>query len=156
MRALILALAIAGAAGAASAGVGTAIANGQSEGVPVPAPTPKAPDGVRAQAEKAVKHDLGDPASATFRAVKVVEVASVRHGPFAERIDGPVSIVCGEYNPRGPAGGDGAYAWFFVAIKHGQVLWTADDVTAGSDEAYESCKGAGLAGPTTAATGAFR
>jgi hypothetical protein len=153
MRALILALAIAGVAGAANAGAGTAITNGE---VPVPAPTPRAPDGVRAQAETAVKHDLGDPASATFRAVKVMEVASVRHGPFAERIDGPVSIVCGQYDPRVPTGGDGGYAWFFVAIKHGHVLWTADDVTAGADEAYDSCKGAGLAGPSTAATGAFR
>src|ERR1700723_792145 len=104
MRALILALAIAGAAGAASAGVGTAITNGE---VPVPAPTPRAPDGVRAQAENAVKHDLGDTQSATFRAVKVVEVASVRHGPFAERVDGPGSIVCGPDNPPGPAGGGG-------------------------------------------------
>jgi len=82
-------------------------------------------------------------------------VASVKHGPFAERVDGPVSIVCGQYNPKGPVGGDGGYAWFFVAIKHGHVLWTADDVSAGTDEAYESCKGAGLA-DQGAATGGFR
>jgi hypothetical protein len=152
MRAMIVALAIAGAAGAASAGVGTAITSGE---VPVAAPTPKAPSGVRAQAEGAIKHDLGDPATATFRAVRVAEVASVRHGAFAPPIDGPVSIVCGQYNLQGGTGGDGGYSWFFVAIKRGQVLWTADDVTAGTDEAFYSCKGAGLA-DQSAATGAFR
>ena len=84
----------------------------------------------RRQAQDAIKHDLGGPASVTFRTVRAMEAASVRHGPFAERIDGPVSIVCGQYNARGPTGHDGAYAWFFVAIKQRRVLWTADDVSA--------------------------
>ena len=153
MRALVLALAIAGAATAANAGV--AVATGQSDALPVAAPTPRAPDGVRQQAIDAIKHDLGDQGGATFRVVQVKEAAAVRHGPFAQRVDGPVSIVCGQYNARGPTGHDGAYAWFFVAIKQGRVLWTADDVSAGSDEAFYSCKAAGLA-DQSAATGAFR
>jgi hypothetical protein len=152
MRALILALAIAGAAAAANA---QAVKDGQGDHVPVAIPLPTVPDGARRQAQDAIKHDLGDPASVTFRTVRAMEAASVRHGPFAERIDGPVSIVCGQYNPRVPTGGDSGYAWFFVAIKQGRVLWTADDVSAGTDEAFYSCKGAGLADPSVV-TGAFR
>jgi len=153
MRALILALAIAGAATAANA-AGPAMATGQSDAVPVPAPTPKVPDGVRKQAEDAIKQDLGNLETVAFRVVQVKEAAAVRHGPFAEAIDGPVSVVCGQYSPRDRTGRDGGYAWFFVAIKRGHVLWTADDVSAGSDEAFYSCKGAGLA-DQSADTGAF-
>ena len=153
MRALILALAIAGAATAANAGV--AVATGQSDAVPIPAPTPRALDGARKQAEDAIRHDIGDTDGAGFRAVQVKEVASVRHGPFSERIDGPVSIVCGQYKSPGGTAASNYYSWFFVAIKEGHVLWAADDVSAGSDEAFYSCKGAGLA-DQSAATGAFR
>jgi len=155
MRALILALAMAGTGAAASA-ASPGISNGQGDTVAVSAPTPRAPEGVRKQAEDAVMHDLGDQGSATFRAVRVMEAATIRHDPFAKRIDGPVSVVCGQYNPQGRAGGDGGYIWFLVAIKGGRVLWTTDNVTAGPDEAYNSCKGAGLADQSMATTGAFR
>jgi hypothetical protein len=144
MRALVLALVIAGAAGVASAALPT-INSGE---VPIPAPTPKAPDGVREQAEAAIKRDLGDPDSTTFRAVRAMEAKSVRHGPFAQPVDGPVSVVCGQYKLQDRAVGATDYYWFFVAIKRGQVLWTALDMaSSGFDEAFESCKGAGLASP---------
>jgi hypothetical protein len=46
---------------------------------------------------------------------------------------------------RDRAAGDSSYYWFFVAIKRGQVLWTAFDMASSEfDEAFESCKGAGL------------
>jgi hypothetical protein len=154
MRALIVALAIAGAGGAASA-QSTAVTSGQGE-VQLPAPTPKVPDGVLEQAEAAIKRDLGDPDSTTFRSVRAMEAASVRHGPFAQPIDGPVSVVCGQYKMRDRAVGESGYYWFFVAIKRGHVLWTAFDMASSEfDEASESCKGAGLT-DATAATGNFR
>ena len=143
MRALIVALAIAGAAGAANAALPTV----NSGEVPIPAPTPQVPDGARAQAEAVIRRDLGDPDSTTFRAVRTMEAKSVRHGAFAQNIDGPVSVVCGQYNREDRTGGDSRYYWFFVAIKRGQVLWTAFDVaSSGFEEAYYSCKGAGLTG----------
>ena len=143
MRVLILALAIAGAAGSANA-QSTAVTSGQGE-VELPLPTPSVPNGARQQGEDAIKHDLGDPDSLKFQAVRVKEVKSVKHGAFAQPIDGPVSIVCGQYNARNRTGGDSGYAWFFVAIKQGQVLWTAADKSSGGPgEAYYSCEGAGL------------
>ena len=142
MRALIVALTLATAAGAAGAANLPTVNSGD---VPIPAPTPKVPDGVREQAEAVIKRDIGDPDSTTFRAVRAMEAKSVRHGPFAQTIDGPVSIVCGQYKFQDRAVGDSDYYWFFVAIKRGQVLWTAVDMaSSGFDEAYESCKGAGL------------
>jgi hypothetical protein len=140
MRALIVALAMAGAAGAASAGgMGTGITSGEVQ----QSITPTVPAGARKQAEDAIRHDLRDPAGATFRAVKAIEVASARHGAFGESIDGPISIVCGQYSSQDPKGG---YSWFFVALKRGKVLWSASDETSGApDEAHDSCKGAGLA-----------
>jgi hypothetical protein len=151
MRALMVALAIAGAAGAASAGSLPTVNSGE---VAVPAPTPKVPDGAREQAEAAIKRDLGDPDSTTFRAVRAMEAKSVRHGPFAQTIDGPVSVVCGQYKMQDRAVGDSDYYWFFVAIKQGHVLWTAVDMaSSGFDEAYYSCKGAGLVSPSMTTLG---
>jgi hypothetical protein len=156
MRALIAALAIAGAASAASAGT-PGVANGQSDAVPIAAPTPQVPDGARAQAEAAIKRDIGDPDSTTFRAVRAMEAKSVRHGPFARSIDGPVSVVCGQYKFRDRAVGNSDYYWFFVAIKRGHVLWTAFDMaSSGFDEAYESCEGAGLTHQTLTELGGAR
>jgi hypothetical protein len=144
MRALIVALAIASTAGAASAGT-PGVANGQGDVIPIPAPTPQVPDTARRQAEAAIKRDLGDPDSITFHAVRAMEAKTVRHGPFAPTIDGPASVVCGQYKMQDRAAGDSDYYWFFVAIKRGHVLWTAFDLaSSGFDEAYESCKGAGL------------
>jgi hypothetical protein len=134
MRALIVALAIVGAAGAASAAT---VSGGET---PIRSPTPIVPSGARAQAEGAIKDDLGDPDNVTFRVVRVMEAASVRHDAFAQPVDGPVSVVCGQFSSRGRTGGDSSYSWFFVAIKRGHVLWTAR----GPDEAYYSCAGAGL------------
>ena len=154
MRALIVALAIAVSPGAASAAA--PLVDGQGENVPVPAPTFKVPDGARAQAEAVIKRDLGDPDSTTFYAVRAMEAESVRHGDFAQPIDGPVSVICGQYKIRDRTVGDTGYYWFFVAIKQGHVLWTAFDMpSSGFDEAYYSCKGAGLT-DATAATGTFR
>jgi hypothetical protein len=141
MRALMVALAIVGAAGPASAmGPGTTIPGGEvRESI-----TPTVPANAPKQAEDAIKKPLDDPFTVTFRAVKGLEVASVRHGPFANPIEGPVSIICGQYGSPNRKGG--AYSWFFVAIKRGKVLWTASDETSNTpDEAYDSCKGAGLA-----------
>ena len=140
MRAWIMALALVGAAGTASAqGAGTAITGGGVR----ESLTPTVPANARSQAEAAIKHDLNQPNGVAFRAVKAAEVASVSHGPFAPPIEGPVSIVCGQY---GPKDGKGAYSWFFVALKRGHVLWATDDTTSGTpDEAHDSCVGAGLA-----------
>jgi hypothetical protein len=134
MRALIIALALVGAADAARAAT---VTGGET---PIQAPTPIVPSGARAQAEGAIKDDLGDPDNVTFRVVRVMEAASVRRNAFAQPIDGPVSVVCGQFSSRGRTGGDSSYSWFFVAIKRGRVLWTAR----GPDEAYYSCEGAGL------------
>jgi hypothetical protein len=157
MRALIVALAIAGAAGAASAGQHGEMADGQGENVPIPAPTPQVPDGARAQAEALIKRDLGDPDSITFHAVRAMEAKTVRHGPFAPTIDGPASVVCGQYKMQDRAAGASDYYWFFVAIKQGHVLWSAFDLASSEfDEAYESCKGAGLTHETLTELGGAR
>jgi hypothetical protein len=138
MRALILALAIAAAAGTASAaGPGTGNPGGE---VPESI-TPTAPAGARKQAEDAVKHDVGD-AGLKFRGVKTSLVESLRRGGmFAEPIEGPLALVCGQYQKPGQAD----YSWFFVAIKHGKVQWTSDQTSSTPDEAHDSCKAAGLA-----------
>jgi hypothetical protein len=140
MRALVLALAIAGAAAAASA---------QDNGAPAGAikvehPPAPVPGGARKQAEAAIRQGLPDAESTQFRGERVSEVESVGHG-FGPRIDGPVSIVCGQYSTRNSAGASSAYAWFFVAIKHGQVLWSDVDETDGPGNGYYGCKNAGLA-----------
>ena len=113
----------------------------------MPLPTPTVPSGARQQAEDAIKYDLGRPDSISFRDVMTLAVASVRHGAFAQSIDGPVSVVCGQYASRDRAGS--ASGWFFVAIKQGRVLWTATDMSAAPGEAYYSCDRAGLT-PTSA------
>jgi len=150
MRTLMLALAAAFVAGAASATPGD-IAGPEIRRA---LPPPSVPSGAREQAEDAIKHDLGDPASIRFRAVQAILVASIRHGAFAATTDGPVSVVCGQYAVRNSSGDDGAYSWFFVAIKRGQVLWTASNQSSGTpDEAYYSCKGAGLTNDSPPKTG---
>jgi hypothetical protein len=144
MRALIAALVIAGAAGAASA-QGDEPPGGGAD-VREKLPTPWAPSGAPKQAEDAVKHALGDPAGVRFRAVRAIEVASVRRSAFEAPVDGPLSFVCGEYSSQEHNGDYGGYAWFSVAIKRGHVLWTTpDDASDGPGVAYYSCKGAGLA-----------
>jgi hypothetical protein len=139
MLGLILALAIGGAA------VDRDNASPSGE-LRVDAPPPREPGGVRNQAETAVRQGLGDPDSAEFRAVGVSQATSVKRGAFGERIAGPVSVVCGQYNARGQTGGYDGYSWFFVAIKDGQVLWAdVDHAADGPGVAYLGCKGAGLA-----------
>lgn len=103
------------------------------------------PGGAPKVAEDAVRHDLGDAEGAKFRLVKASEVASVRRSMFEDRVDGPLSIVCGEVAAPNHTGGYGDYSWFFVTIKQGHVLWlAADRDPATPGEAYYSCKAAGL------------
>jgi hypothetical protein len=139
MLALILALAIGGAAGTEE----NASPSGE---VRMDHPPPPAPPSARKQAEEAIRHDQPDPGSVQFRDEGVSQASSVKHGGFGERIAGPVSIVCGQYNAHGQTGGYEGYSWFFVAIKHGEVLWSEYDHAAdGPGAAYSSCKNAGLA-----------
>ncbi len=70
----------------------------------------------------------------------------MRRGAFGDRIPGPISIVCGQYRTRTATGGYSDYSWFFVAIKHGQVLWAdVDKASDGPGNGYYGCKNAGLA-----------
>ncbi len=102
------------------------------------------PVGAVKEAEDAVRKALGEADGARFRVVQAIEVAAVRRAPFEEAVDGPVSIVCGQFGSAGSAGPAG-FAWFFVAIKRGQVLWvTSDKGGAGLGDAYYSCRGANL------------
>jgi hypothetical protein len=137
MRALIAALAIAAAAGSASAmGPGTGMG-----GDDVPhSITPTVPANARKVAEDAVKHDVGDD-GLKFRAVGASLVVSLRRGMFSEPIEGPLALVCGEYQKQGQTD----YSWFFVAMKHGKVLWTTDQTSDNADDAHDSCAAAGLA-----------
>jgi hypothetical protein len=139
MRAVILALALVGVAGAVHAAVGPTISGDDVRETL----TPTVPAGARQQAEDAIKADLRDTAGVTFRAVKAAEVASLRHGAFTPLIQGPISVVCGQYSSQDANGG---YAWFFVAIKRSHVLWTAtDSPSGGSEEAHDSCTAVGVA-----------
>jgi hypothetical protein len=142
MRSLILALLLAGVAG-----VAVAQDNGAPSGtIRTDAPPPRPPASARKQAEEAIRHGLADPDGAQFRSERTSEVASVRRGAFGERIAGPVSVVCGQFSSRDQTGGQSGYAWFFVAIKHGEVLWSDVDRAAdGPGVAYAGCRGAGLA-----------
>jgi hypothetical protein len=146
MRALLLAIAMTGVAGASAAGVGHETTTDSGDLI-LSAPMPPAPAGVRKQAEGAVKDGLASEGSAQydFRAEGVRVATSVKHGAFGQRVAGPVSVVCGQYNARNRTGGDSGYAWFYVAIKDGQVLWADLDEGSDSGVAYYSCKGAGLA-----------
>ena len=151
MRAFVLALALASMAGASMAGPGMAAPGRETTAdngdLITSAPTPPVPPGARKQAENAVRDGLGERGGAEyqFRAEGVRVATSVKHGAFGPRVDGPVSVVCGQYDSRTPAGGDSGYAWFYVAIKDGQVLWADLDQGSDSGVAYYSCKGAGLA-----------
>jgi hypothetical protein len=139
MRALMVALAIVAVPGAASAGLGTTV-SGEDVRQTL---TPTVPAGARKQAEDAIKLDLGEQTGVAFRAEKAVEVASLRHGPFTPVIEGPISVVCGQYTAPEQNGG---YAWFFVAIKRGRVLWTASDAPPSpTTEAHDSCQAVGVA-----------
>jgi hypothetical protein len=146
MRALMMALALISAPGAALAfGGATATVPGADVVRQKVDRTPKVPKGTLELAEKAVKRDLvGPDDSTTFRSVRVKAVESIKHGAFSPSIDGPVSVVCGEYVSRDPKGAAGDYRWFFVAIKDGKVLWTADENAGQPDEAHDSCQNAGL------------
>jgi hypothetical protein len=151
MRALIVALALASVGASASAS--GAYQGGQGDVVPIPIPTPKPPDGVKKQAEDAVNREVGGQTGTAFRAVRAMEAKAIRRDTFAQPIDGPLSVVCGQFSPQGQTG-ESDYAWFLVAIKRGRVLWTTYDVKGGYTEAYYGCRAAGLTG-ATAATGAF-
>lgn len=144
MRAFVVALVLAAAAGAACAqGPGTGNTGSEIQ-ERVPAPT--VPGGAKQQAIAAIKQGLDNSDSARFKSVRTSEVATIRHGPFADPIDGPVAIVCGQVSTADSAGAQGPYVWFFAALKRGQILWTATDNAAdGAGDAYYSCKGAGLA-----------
>jgi hypothetical protein len=142
MRVLILALAMASVAGLAHAQLGTSIPGGEVR----TSLTPTVPATARKQAQDAIRQVFHNPGSVNFRAVSAIEVATVRHGALGGPIDGPISIVCGQYSSFERKGGESDYSWFFVAIKRGKVLWTASDETSvTADEAYDSCVSAGLA-----------
>jgi hypothetical protein len=142
MRALILALAIAGLAGAAAAQQDDTTPNGL---VRFNLPPPAAPVGARKEAEAAIIGALPSSAAAKFRYEGVKVASSVQHGAEAA-VSGPVSVVCGQYSTRDDAGAYGGYAWFYVAIKHGEVLWfDLDDAASGHGVAYGGCQGAGMA-----------
>ena len=141
MRALLLALAMIGAAGAAIAQE-DASASGDVRFSPLSRPVPS---GVRKHAEAAIKAGLANPNGIAFRGEHAVVAASVKRG-FGPLVEGPVSVVCGQFAARSATGGYGDFVWFYAAIKDGQVLWTDVDGDSGSpNAAYESCKAAGLA-----------
>ena len=100
MRALIAALAVVAVPVAASA---------QMNGLTGPEvrrriETHTVPAGAVKEAEDAVRKALGEADGARFRVVQAIEVAAVRRAPFEEPVDGPVSIVCGEFgSPPSPA-----------------------------------------------------
>ena len=142
MRALILALAIAGVGSAAIAQGSTTIWGGE---VLRRNPTPMVPAGAPRIAEDAIRQGLAHPDSVKFSNVKSKEVDSVRHGSFADPIDGPVAIICGQYTAQSDNGSYTDLAWFFVAIKRERLLWTSSNENGTPGEAYASCKGAGLA-----------
>jgi hypothetical protein len=137
MRALIVALAIAGMAAPVSAvAQSTAITGGP--GVPQSI-TPTVPADARNKAEAAIKHDVGDQAL-TFREVNAVLVVSLHRGMFEAPIEGPLALVCGQYQKAGQTD----WPWFFVAMKHGKVQWTSDQKAADPNEAHDSCVASGL------------
>jgi hypothetical protein len=143
MRASILALAIVCCAGTVRAQGSTTMSGPDIASV---GPARVVPSGARKQAEDAIKQGLANPDSVTFRGEKVSVIASIRHDAFAAPIDGPISLVCGQYSSKDEKGVASDYAWFLVTIKRGKVLWTnADDPGGGDGVAYGTCKGAGLA-----------
>jgi hypothetical protein len=153
MRPLIIAAAIAGFGTAAHAAAGD-VSNGGGDAVPIPAPVPSVPATARKQAEATVAQAVSDHGPVTFRAIHALEAKAIRRDAFAQPVDGPVSVVCGQFNQVDRPSGAG-YEWFLVAIKRGQVLWTTYDTPGAYTEAYYSCKAAGLT-DATAHTGEFR
>ncbi|HXQ13774.1 MAG TPA: hypothetical protein VN814_04030 [Caulobacteraceae bacterium] len=142
MRALLVALAMVGVAGVAGA-QDNASPNGEVRSNAAARPVPPT---ARKAAEAAIRAGLTDPNGAAFRAEGAVVAASVKRA-FGPLVEGPIAVVCGQFASRNPSGGYGGYVWFYAAIKDGQVLWTdIDDGSGAPDAAYDSCKGAGLAG----------
>jgi hypothetical protein len=140
MRALILGIVLAGVASVAAAQF-TDAPNGSIR-TEKPQATPAS--NARRQAEDAVRQTLTEPGAALFRAEKLKVADSVQHGPFNQPIAG-VSVVCGQYAMRDPAGAPGAYSWFFAAVKNGELLWADIDQPAdGRGPAYAGCEGAGM------------
>ena len=142
MRATILAAAMACCAGAVWA-QSTTVSGPDIASV---GPSRVIPSGARKQAEDAIKPGLVNPGSVMFRAEKVNAIASIKHDAFSAPVDGPISLVCGQYSSKDDKGVVSDYAWFLVAIKHGHILWTnLDEPSDGDGAVYKTCKGAGLA-----------
>jgi hypothetical protein len=138
-----MALAISCLAGAASAQGSTTVSGPDVVAV---GPAREVPSGAKKQAEDAIRRDLANPDGAMFRAVRANQVASMRHDAFSAEIDGPITLVCGQFTSGDAKGGDSDYAWFLAAIKRGHVLWTTlDDASGGPAAAHDTCKAAGLA-----------
>lgn len=138
----MVAIALAGTAAAGDA-------NKSIAGGPENAASPAPDNGATiTAAEQAVRDQLIDPDSAKFRSERATEVGWAKHGAFGSRIDGPISMACGEVNARNRMGGYSGFAWFLVAIKDGQVLWSdLDDATDDAPgSAFYGCKNVGLTG----------
>jgi hypothetical protein len=146
VRVLVVALAICCAAVAARAQQDTDWDMGGQVRMTKPPSQGPAPGGVKKLAEDAVRAQLPDPANLAFSEVGTQVVTSVRRSAFEDRIPGPLSIVCGQYAAKDPQGGQAHQGWFFVPVKHSQVLWAeVDPPELGAGNAYLSCKNAGLA-----------
>ena len=146
MRVLLLMTAICMAAVAARAQSDTDWDMGGQIRVTKPPAQGPAPGGVKKLAEDSVRAQLPDPADVAFKDVAAQVVASVRRSAFEDRIPGPLSIVCGQYAAKDTQGGQPRHGWFFVPIKHSQILWAeVDPPELGDGNAYRSCKNAGLA-----------
>ena len=130
MRALVLGIAVAAAAATAF-------------GDDAPAPAD-----LHAAAEAAVKSSLIDPDSAEFRSEGDAVMNWMKNGIFGRKVEGPINLVCGQFNSKNRMGGYSGYSWFFAAFKDGKLLWTnLDDATdPGPGVAYYTCKNAGVAG----------
>jgi hypothetical protein len=140
VRGFSLALAITGIAGAAVAQDYVDPPRGYVNGSATSTP---ATPGVKTQAETAIRGYFSSD-GLKFRAERVRIATSVTRG-FDQRIAGPISIVCGEYRQPDAPDDYRSYAWFYVAIKKGDVLWSeADTVADGPSIAYDDCQGAGM------------
>lgn len=102
---------------------------------------------LHAAAETAVKSTLVDPDSAEFRSEADATMEWMKQGIFSKRVEGPIALVCGEYNSKNRMGGYGGYSWFYAAFKDGHLLWTVQDEATdpGPGTAYYVCKNAGAA-----------
>jgi hypothetical protein len=54
-------------------------------------------------------------------------------------VDGPLSVVCGQFATRDQTGGYGRFVWLYAGVKRGQVLWT--DIDDGAVKALPSPTG---------------